>query len=559
MFRFLRNTSSKYTVRQILPWLWRILRCHRMQACINTLLGCLTVALDFAFIAATKWTIDIATHKADGKVLVAGILLTSILLGILCTNFTLRWVRAILGIKAQNHMQRVFFARLLHGDWQEMNRHHSGDILNRLEHDVTDIVNAVTETVPSFITVCIRLVGAFVFLYIMDAALACLTIVLLPLFIGLSKLYVRKMRSLTRDIRQTDSRIQSILQETVQHRMVIQTLEQQTGMVDKLDGVQQHLREQIRRRTKFSTISSSTLSLGFMGCYLITFLWGAARLHEGTITYGMMIAFIQLIGQIQSPFRDMTRFIPVLVGAFTASERLMELEEIPLEEDTEREELSSVPGVRLRNVTYRYAPESRLILNRLTFDFPPGSRTAIVGETGAGKTTLVRLLLSLVRPTEGQIELYDGERTAPCNAGMRSHFVYVPQGNTLLSGTIRDNLRLGNPAADEAAMRHALTEACADFVFDLPRGIDTECSEQGGGLSEGQAQRIAIARALLRPGGILLLDEATSALDGETERTLWQNISRNFHDKTLIFVTHRTNIIEADTRVLRLTKNRDVR
>lgn len=555
MLRFLYDTTSAYSAQQILHWLWRTLRRHRTQVGINTLLGCLSVALDFSFIAATKHTIDIATHRTDGSLVAAGIMLTGIMLGLLCTSFATRWVRAILGVKAQNHMQRNLFDRLLHSDWQATGTRHSGDILNRLERDVRDVVSAVTETFPSFISVCVRLCGAFLFMYMMDTALACLTIVLLPLFLLLSKLYIKRMRSLTRDIRQTDSRIQSILQETVQHRMVIQTLQRQDEMVDKLDGVQQHLRRQIRHRTKFASLSSSTLTLGFMGCYLITFLWGAARLHEGTITYGMMIAFIQLIGQIQSPFRDMARFIPVLVGAFTAGERLMEIEEIPMEEDTERHELAAVPGIRMHGVSYRYSSESRLVLNRLDFDFPPGSRTAIIGETGAGKTTLVRLMLSLIRPAEGKIELYDGQRSIPCSPGTRACFVYVPQGNTLLSGTIRENLLLGNPKADEAAMRQALTEACADFVFGLPRGLDTECSEHGGGLSEGQAQRIAIARALLCKGGILLLDEATSALDNETEGKLWHNISQHFRDKTLIFVTHRTNVIDPDTRILQLKRH----
>lgn len=535
--------------------MWSILRHYRLQAGINTLLGCLSVALDFAFIAATKWTIDIATHKTGGEIRTAGAVLIGIMLSILCTNIALRWVKAILGVRAQNHMQSTYFTRLLHSNWMDMNRHHSGDLLNRLERDVTDVVSAVTETFPSFVCVCIRLAGAFLFLYSMDATLACLTVILLPLFLGLSRLYIKKMRELTREIRSTDSRIQSILQETIQHRMVIQTLEQQDNMVGKLNGVQQHLYEQTKKRTIFSTFSSSVLTMGFMGCYLVTFLWGATRLYEGTITYGMMIAFIQLVGQIQSPFRDMARFIPVLVGAFTAGERLMEIEEIPLEEQKECKQLSSPPGIRIHNLTYAYSPNSRLILDRLSFDFPPGSRTAITGETGSGKTTLVRLLLSLIHPNSGTIELYDGERQVVCQTGTRSHFVYVPQGNTLLSGTIRDNLRLGNPSADDSAMRHALTQACADFVFELPRGLDTECREQGGGLSEGQAQRIAIARALLRPGGILLLDEATSALDGDTENRLWKNISQHYQGKTLIFVTHRTNIIEDDTRVLHLKRH----
>ena len=309
MLNAFRSSTSTYSTLRLLQWLWNILRHHRLQTGLNTLLGCSTVLLDFMFIAATKWTIDIATYKAPGSLSIAAALLIGILLSQLCIHFASRWIKAILGVKAQNHMQRFYFDRLLHSEWKDRNRRHSGDLLNRLERDVTDVVNAVTETAPSIIAVCIRLVGAFLFLYSMDASLACLTIAIIPLFMVLSKVYMKRMRKLTREIRNTDSRIQSILQETIQHQMVVQTLEQQSVMVQRLDNIQQDLRNQIKTRTRFSSISSSFLSAGFMGCYLVAFLWGAARLHEGTITYGMMIAFIQLVGQIQGPFRDMSRFL----------------------------------------------------------------------------------------------------------------------------------------------------------------------------------------------------------------------------------------------------------
>ena len=548
------SNHSKYSTGRLLRWLWGILRRHKLQVCLNTLLGCTSVVLDFAFIWATKWAIDIATHKADAPLTLAASILAGILLSQLCLGFASRWIRALLGVKAQNHMQLYYFDRLLHSEWAARNSRHSGDLLNRLELDVGDVVDAVTETAPSIVAVGVRLVGAFLFLYSMDTSLACLSIAIIPCFIVLSKLYMKRMRKLTREVRDTDSRIQSILQETIQHQTVVQTLEQQPTMVERLDRVQRHLREQVRTRTKFSSMSSAFLSAGFMGCYLIAFLWGAARLHEGTITYGMMIAFIQLVGQIQGPFRDLTRFIPIFVNAFTAGERLMQIEEIPLEEPGNEARLARPAGVKFQNVSYAYTPESRLVLDHFSYDFPPGSHTAIVGETGAGKTTLIRLMLALIRPSEGEIRIYDGTRETACDAGCRACFTYVPQGNTLFSGTIRDNLRLGDPQASDGVMCEALTDACADFVFKLPNGLDTLCGEQGTGLSEGQAQRIAIARALLRPGGILLLDEATSSLDTETEKRLWQNICRRSEGKTLIFVTHRTGIITPDTRILKVSE-----
>ncbi len=555
MLNALRPPASAYSTSRLLRWLWGILRHHRLQAGLNTLLGCSAVLLDFAFIAATKRTIDIATYKAPGRLSAVAALLVAILLSQLCIHFASRWIKAILGVKAQNHMQRFYFDRLLHSEWRERNRRHSGDLLNRLERDVTDVVNAVTETVPSIVTVCVRLAGAFLFLYSMDASLACLTVALIPLFMVLSKVYMKRMRELTRGIRNTDSRIQSVLQETVQYQMVVQTLEQQSTMVRRLDCIQQDLRGQIKTRTRFSSVSSTILSAGFMGCYLVAFLWGAARLHEGTITYGMMIAFIQLVGQIQGPFRDLTRFIPIFVNAFTAGERLMQLEEIPLEKYAGRILPSSFSGIRFRRVSYAYEKGSRLVLEDFSFDFPPGSHTAVVGETGAGKTTLIRLMLSLIHPSAGEIVLYDDRGgQSECNVNTRSCFTYVPQGNTLFSGTIRENLMLGNPHASDEEMRTALAHACAEFVFRLPDGLDSRCGEQGTGLSEGQSQRIAVARALLRPCGILLFDEATSSLDAATEKRLWQNVCEHYGNKTLIFVTHRTGIITPGTRVLKVSR-----
>lgn len=527
-----------------------------MQAGINAVLGCTTVLLDFAFIWATKMAIDIATQKQTGTLQTAALFLVGIMLLEILVGFTNRWVRAILGVRAQNKMQQHIFGQLLNSDWSSLEQKHTGDMLNRLERDVTDVVNVITETLPSMLAVCVRLVGAFLFLYSMDSFLACAVILILPLFILLSKVYVRKMRGLTRGIRNTDSQIQSVLQETLQHKMVIKTLEQSSFMAKRLDLIQQLLRKQVKGRTVYSSFSGTMLNIGFGSCYLIAFLWGSSRLMDGSITYGMMMAFIQLVGQIQGPFRDMTRFIPVLISSLTATERLMELEELPKEEQGEPVRLSGNLGIKAEKVRFTYPGGRRTILSDFSHDFTPGSSTAILGETGAGKTTLIRLILGLIHPEEGRILLYNKEEEAPCSPLTRCNIVYVPQGNTLFSGTIRDNLRLGNPHATEAEMKQALQTACADFVFELPDGLDTRCHEMGGGLSEGQAQRIAIARALLRQGSILLLDEATSALDAVTEKQLLQNLQTRVQDKTLLFVTHRPEVLSHCSQTLRLIRNK---
>ena len=296
------------------------------------------------------------------------------------------------------------------------------------------------------------------------------------------------------------------------------------------------------------------VNFGFAFGYLVAFLWAAIRMSAHTLSFGGMTAFLQLVNRIQGPARNLTKLVPAFVSVFTAAERLMELEEDPLEEQGTPIYIKAPCGIRLQNVGYAYEDSGGdKVIDRLSFDFKPGSCTAILGETGAGKTTLVRMILALVQPQDGKTEIYHGNTHQALSPLHRCNFVYVPQGNTLMSGTIRENLRLGKLDATDEEMLHALHVSCADFVNDLPDGLNTLCSEQGGGLSEGQAQRIAIARSLLRDRSVMLFDEATSALDPDTERELLNNIL-SAHDKTIIFITHRPAVIDYCDQILKIEK-----
>lgn len=551
--RLFQLPETHYSTKEIFQWLWVAWRGNRLQAVLNAVIGLLGVVVSLASVWAVQRAIDIASHTLVGNIYWAVAIMGSLVLCDFALNIGSVWIRNLLGVKAQNRMQQKLLARILRSEWHGKERHHSGDVLNRLEIDVANVVNFLTEIIPNSISTLALFIGAFLYLMMMDWRLASIIVAMIPLFVLFSKVYVRRMRTLTREVRTTDSKVQSVLQETIQHRMLIKTLEGDTSVIGKLEETHSDLRKKVIRRTKFSLLSNFALNFGFSLGYLVAFTWAAIRMAGGTLTFGGMTAFLQLVNRIQSPARQLTRLVPSFVSVFTAAERLMELEENLLEEQGEPIEMGSQIGVRFREVSYAYEVADGNVIDKLSFDFQPGSCTAVLGETGSGKTTLIRLILALLRPQSGTVEIYNKRESHRLTPRFRTNIVYVPQGNTLMSGTIRDNLLLGKPHATTEEMEDALRKSCADFVFDLPEGLETQCTEQGGGLSEGQAQRIAIARSLLRNRTIMIFDEATSALDPETERLLLRNILSK-KDKTIIFITHRPAVMNYCDQILKIEK-----
>ncbi len=544
------NISSK----RLLVWLWKNSKGARKQALTNTAIGLVDVVCQLLWVLACKEAIDIATGTSEGSLATTGIIIGALMFTEIVSRGISRWIHSVVGNKVRNRIRLKIFTRLLRGDWMQLQKHHTGDLTNRLEGDVNSITALMTETVPATVVVLVQLVASFFILFSMSPVLAVSILIILPVCIAVSQFYVRRMRRLNRDVRDSDSRIQSVLQESLQHKELIKSLEQNNSTEQQLTKLQDKLHSQVTSRTKFSIGAFTLIQLGFAAGYLVAFLWGADSLRDGVITYGTMTAYLQLVGLIQRPTMDLSKYIPGIVSSLTAAERLYELDDIPLEKQGDAIILEGTAGVRFNGVTFRYTDGSRTILDNFSYDFPPNSSTAIVGETGAGKTTLIRLLVALINPVGGNVELYNSKEKHDSSTLTRRNFVYIPQGNSLVSGTIRENLLMGNPDATEEQIRRALYIACAEYVYELPEGLEHPITERGGGLSEGQAQRIAVARSILRPGSILILDEVTSALDEETEQEMLRRLTQSQIGKTLIFVTHRPAIMQYCNQVLKIEK-----
>ena len=545
-------------MKKYLVWLWQNTRGIRLNMLVRIIAGIGRVAFGLLMVWLCKRFIDVTirTGTTDEILVMIAALVIVISVGIIC-----RQIYYFLGVKA-NAVQSTsirlrIFSHLFRRQMFDQKELHSGDVSSRLEKDIDVVSNATTSLVPDITVTLVQLIGAFLFMNMMDARLAWALLLLTPVFLVVGKLMARQLRKMTLDIRRQESIIQMLVQETMEHNAVLRSLESGDWVTERLDDIQQDLKGKINRRARFTVLSRLLISSSFSFGYIIAFIWGAMQLRADAITFGVMTSFLQLVSQIQQPILQMLNMLPQAIHASASIDRLEELERVETEESASSSlsvpSLSSSPlGVSVQDVSFQYADGDREILSHFSYNFHPGSKTALMGITGAGKTTLFRLLLALIKPNEGTMTVYGRKGKEYISEKTRSNFVFVPQGNTLMSGTIRYNLQLAKPDATDEELHKVLHIAMADFVFDLPEGIDTECGERGGGLSEGQAQRIAIARGLLRPGGILLLDEISASLDEQTERELYRRLFEAYPQKTMIFITHRQLVCELCDEVVSL-------
>ena len=386
---------------QMLRWSFKMAKGERKNILLVSFCGMIEVFCGLMFVWASKNVIDIASKSIEGSLLNGIIILISVILIQIGFSAISLWIDGNMPVRLLNKIKHKLFSGILISKWNEMERFHTGDILNRITQDSTEIVRFITGVVPFFMVTAFQLITSFLYFLYLDATLGWILAFSIPLFLVFSKLYVSKMRRYSKEIRAAESKIQSVIQESARHRLVLKTFEKVPMILNRLSGEQSVLKEKTRSKAKVSLFSNTLLSLGFNGGYILVFVWGLIKMDAAAISFGTMTAFLQLVNRLQRPAYDITRIIPSFISAWTAYDRLSELQSLQSENQSESVFVDGPTGLKAENLSFKYEEKQRTIIDSISFNFKPGSVNAIIGETGAGKTTLLRLMLALVEPSAG--------------------------------------------------------------------------------------------------------------------------------------------------------------
>ena len=541
--------SLGYCIRNLISFS----RSARRWGLAYILLGIIRTLLSLTFVWVCKELVDIATGESQEPLGQWTAFMIACIVLQICCRIASSYCEQYGRINIQNNLRARLFYSLISSRWSGRERFGTGDAVNRLEEDIRVVSELVSSHIPAVVVTFAQLAAASTFLLFISPNLLWALVGLMVAGIIASRLSFRKLRTLSTAIRTKDGEIQQHIQEHLQNRVVALTIIGIERVMATLNTLHSALRTNTIKRLNFHSLNSALLSVSFMGGYAAAFLWGVYGIKSGAVTFGMMTAFLQLVSQIQMPLSELARKIPAFIHALSSIERLAELENLDPEENAPLCRLEAPAGILFKDVTFSY-PDSHsgVLFNSFSHNFLPGTMTVVAGATGIGKSTLVRLMLGLLKPQSGSILIYGSSSNSHyASKATRCNFKYVPQGNTLLSGTILDNLLMADPKADRERIDAALHIAAADFVHSLPEGLQTICGESGSGLSEGQCQRIAIARALLQSGSVLLMDESTSSLDPATESLVLQNL-RTLSNHTIIFISHREAVMKSADSLLEL-------
>lgn len=538
-------------------WLYSYAAKYKWLIVLYIVIGLFATGLALAASLVTK---NLINEVLGGKISAAAVALY-VFLGLsgIAVSALNRRLSAKISLRVNNEIRADVFGKFISTTWEEVSAFHSGDLLNRINGDVSTVADSVIGWIPSVTVKSAQFIGAIAIICYYDAAMALLSLISIPAAALISSLLLRKMRSYGTKIREAGSELMSFFEESLQNIQTVKAF----GLSQSLDGRLAQLQKiyydtSLEYNALSVKVTSGMSVLGLFVSYLCMG-WCIFRLFTGAIDIGTMVLFIQLSSYLSSSISSLISSVPTVISATVSAGRIISVLNLPREEEDEslaaREiaDFDEAPEIEFRDVSFGYKNGGK-VFSGVNLTVAPGEFAAFVGPSGGGKTTLLRLLLGLVKPQSGKATLSAKGKTTEISSVTRRIFTYVPQEKAMFSGTVAEMLRLFSPEATDEEINAALKAACAyDFVAALPNGINTPLGERGAGFSEGQNQRLAIARAVLRKAPVLLLDEATSALDLETERQVLENITALCRGKTLIVMTHRESVLPLCDSVYRIS------
>lgn len=546
-------------------WLLRYASKYRLQIVFYVFIGLLSTAMGLGASIASKYLIDsVVSHNSDTIVKSA---VTAVSLGIaqILVGAAVSRLTAIVGSKISMEIRAGVYEHVTYSKWEDIRKYHSGDLLNRIEGDVSTVSNSIISFIPNIFTTFAQFLGCLAVVLYYDPTMAIFAFMSAPFLVLSSRITTKMVRKYNKASREMNGRILSFYSESIQNLQLIKAFDITKRYVDQMK-TNLALHRKIRLdHDRFTIIMGLCLSLIGLFVSYSCYGWGVYRLWQGAISYGTMTLFLQISGQLTSSFSSLVSLVPGAISIATSAGRIMEITDLPLEENKDSKQAEKIEKtandhgltVVCDNLKYTYPDGDEPVVRQASFTVSPGETVAFIGPSGEGKTTLLRLILGLVEPDSGKISVRtkDGSEI-PVSESTRRFCAYVPQGSAIFSGTVADNLRIVSPEATDEELIEALKVADAwSFVSELPLGINSEISEKGVNFSEGQVQRMSIARAILRDAPIVVMDEATSALDADTEEKVLTNMMKTYPNRARIITTHRPSMLQYCTRIYKITED----